>query len=145
MGLFGRLLTARDLGQLSENGIDEWACRCFAGLLDQLHALGDGGVRRDAVEILQLIAADAQRGAHLGIESFHLAPRAGGDRGVERALPAQTTQNDLRGEPVVAAAKVPHQRHGVKQLRGVSAVVLHAQQNGESGLAGRGNGHARPR
>ena len=103
--------------------------------LHQFHAVLDGGVRRNALQIADLVDAHAQRDAHLEIE---LARPAGMvlDQEIELGAVAQHAEDDLRRQPGIAGVE----RGGVGQqeVRGI-APRLHFHQNVERQKPGGGD------
>src|ERR1035437_2694461 len=119
---------------LPQHGIDEARGGALARALDQFHAAGHGGVRRDALQIPTLIDAHAQRDAHFGVE----LPRAAGvmpNQPVELRAVSQHPEDDGGGEagvPGIEGGGV-----GEKQIGGVAA-GFHLAEDVEGGGAGGG-------
>ena len=95
--------------------------------LHQLDAVLDGGVRRNALQIADLVEAHAQGDAHGEIE---LARPAGMmlDQEIELGTVAQHAEDDLRGQTGIA--RVERRGVGQQQVRGIAS-RLHFHQNVE--------------
>jgi len=85
--------------RFTQNCVDEACCRRSAKTLHQLDALADGGMRRDAIEIAQLIDSHAERDANFGFRGTWDAAR---DQVIELGLEAEASEDDFRSEAGVA-------------------------------------------
>ena len=119
---------------LPQHGIDEARGGALARPLDEFHAAGHGGVRRDALQITKLVDAHAQRDAHLGVE---LLPAAGvvPDKAVELRAVSQHAEDDGGGQAGIARIESRGARQ--KQIGGIAA-GFHLAEDVEGGDAGGG-------
>ena len=117
---------------LPQHGIDEARGGALARALDEFHAGGHGGVRRDALQVAKLVDAHAQRDAHFGVE---LLPAAGvmPDEPVELRAISQHAEDDGGGEPGVAG--IESGGAGEQQIGGIAA-GFHLAEDVEGGDAG---------
>ena len=108
------------------------------GALHQFDAVLDGGVRRNALQIADLIEPHAQGDAHREIE---LARAAGMvlDQEIELGAIAQYAEDDLRGQPGVA--RVERSGVGHQEVRGIAS-RFHFEENVEGEDAGGGDLHS---
>jgi hypothetical protein len=58
----------RGRGQLAQHGVHEWGGGTLARALHQFDALVDGGARRDAVEVAELVESETEGGENFKIE-----------------------------------------------------------------------------
>jgi len=86
-----------------QNGVDQCRGGRFVRALHQLDAFADGGMRRDAIEIAQLIDAHAESDADLGLGR---AGNTASDQIIELRLVAEASENDFRGEAGVARVEL---------------------------------------
>ena len=120
---------------LAQQGVDESRGGGFVRALHQFDAVLDRGVRRNALQVANLVEAHAQRDAHLGIE---LARAAGMvlDQVIELGAIAQHAEDDLRRQSGVAGVE----RRGVgHQKVGSVASRFHFHQNVERQKTGGGD------
>jgi hypothetical protein len=99
------------------------------GSLHQLDALADRGMRRDSIQIAQLIDAHAQGDTNFGLWR---ARNASGDQVIELGLMAQASEDDLSGKTRIARVE----RNGAleQKIRGIATLVDFAE-NIEGDLA----------
>ena len=115
--------------RFSQNRVDQAGRRCFVRALHQLNAFADGGVRRDAIEIAQLVDAHAESDADLVVKRARCAQ---GDQIIELGLVAEASEDNFGGERGVARVEM---RAALQQkVRSVTAVVDFLE-NIESDLA----------
>jgi hypothetical protein len=112
----------------SQNGIDQ-SSRCFVSPLHQLHAFADSGMRRDAIQIAELINAHAQRDTDFGIGRTR---DAASDQIIELGLIAETPEDDLGGEAGIARVELSG---ALEQQVGSIATLVDFAENVESDLA----------
>ena len=87
----------------SQNGVDQSGSRRFVSALHQFDAFTDGGMRRDAIEIAELINAHAKSDADFRIGR---ARNAASDQIIELGLIAEASEDDLGGEPGIARVEL---------------------------------------
>jgi hypothetical protein len=123
--------------RLAEDGVDEAGCGGLAGALDELDAFLDGGMRRDALEVAELVDGDAERGADFGIE---LAGAAGvvGDQVIELGAIPEDAEDDFTGETGVAG--IERGGAGEEEVGGIAA-GFDELEDIEGGAACGGDGH----
>ena len=108
-------------------GIYQPGSRCLAGALHQFDAFGNRGVRRNPVEIPELIDAHPQRDPDLVIQ---LAGRKQSDQMIELGLMAQAAENDLRSEsgvPCLEVRRAIHQK--IRRVATLNYSVEHFKRN----------------
>ena len=92
-------------GEPPHDGVREGDGALEAGAADELDRLVHRRVPRDAVEVGELVRADAERGAHRRVELRDRPPRQGLDAVVERADALHRPVGDLRGQRAVAGVE----------------------------------------
>ncbi len=97
--------------------------------LHQLHAFAYGGVRRDAIEIAELINAHAQSDLDFGVGR---ARDAASDQIIELGLIAEASKDDLRGEAGIARIELGGT---LEQQVGSIATLVDFAENVEGDLA----------
>ena len=97
--------------------------------LHQLDAFADGGMRRDAIEIAELINAHAESDADFRIGRTRHAP---GDQIIQLGLIAEASEDNLGGKPGVARVELDGT---LQQEVGSIAALLHFAENIEGDLA----------
>ena len=101
----------------------------FVRALHQFDAFADGGMRRDAIEIAQLVDAHAQSDADFGLRR---ARDTASDQIVELGLVAEASEDDFRGEAGVARIEL---RRALQKKIGSIAPLLDFAEDVESDLA----------
>ncbi len=81
------------VGELAEDGIDEWSCGTFPSALDEFNALIDGGAGGNAAKPTELVNRKAERCENLEIELGEWLCRGAGDLGIKQRSPAQNTHD----------------------------------------------------
>lgn len=115
--------------RFSQNRVDQACCRRSAKTLHQLDAFADGGVRRDAIEIAQLVDAHAERDADFGLGGTW---NAAGDQVIELGLVAKASEDDFGGERGVARVEL---RGALEQQVGSVTAVMDFSEDIEGDLA----------
>jgi hypothetical protein len=88
---------------------------------EQLHRLADGGVRRNAVKVAQLVDAKVEREAYGFSKRGRIATSEVADEVVELRTPAETALHQFRGQGCVSRLKADGK--AVEQIRREGAVV----------------------
>ena len=97
----------------AQNGVYVPAGGPLARFLHQVDAIGDSGVRWNAVEKAQLKNAHTKGDAHFGIEFRVRAPGKLRDQEIELGPITQYAEDDFRGKPGIAGVEcrgVKHQK-----------------------------------
>ena len=97
--------------------------------LHQFNAFAHGSVRRDAIEIAQLVNAHAESDADFGLGRTR---NAAGDQIIELRLEAEASENDFRGEAGVARVEL---RRTLQKKIGSIATLVDFAENIEGYLA----------
>ena len=101
----------------------------FVRALHQFDAFADGGMRRDAIEITQLIDAHAESDADFGLGR---ARNAASDQIIELRLIAEASEDDFGGEAGIARFEL---RRALQKKVGCIAALLDFAENIEGDLA----------
>lgn len=97
--------------------------------LHQLHALADGGVWRNAIQIAKLINAHAQGDLNFGLGRTRDAAR---DQIIKLRLEAEASEDDFRSEAGIARIELGG---ALEQQVGSIAALVDFTENIEGGLA----------
>jgi nucleoside-diphosphate-sugar epimerase len=102
----------------SQDRVDQACCRRSAQTLHQFDAFADGGVRRDAIEVAQLVDAHTECDADFGLGRSR---NTASDQVIELGLIAEASEDYFGGERGVARIEM---RGALQQkVRSVAAVV----------------------
>ena len=132
-------LAARPLDRasvdLAQYRVCESGRRTLPRALDQLHALVDRRVGRDAFEVAELVDSHPQRQTDLGVESSGGPAGIALDQVVELRLEPQHAEHDLRGETGVSG--IESRGSGEKEIGGVAAPIDELKDVKGDGTGGR--------
>ena len=113
----------------SQDRVDQSRGGRFVNALHQLHAFTDGGMRRNAIEIAELINAHAKSDLDFRIGR---ARDAASDQIIELGLIAEASKDDLGGEAGIARVELGG---ALEQEVGGIAALLDFAENIEGDLA----------
>ena len=110
----------------AQDGIDQPGSRSFFEGIRQRNALADGGVRRHAAHIQELISTAAQNGADLGVQPVERLGAQVGQNKIKRAQAGHGAVDQRRAEGSVALILYPRQLLLERQIG--KAVPLYAHE-----------------
>ena len=125
----------------AQHGVRQLARADAVALLRQFDGLRDGGIRRHAPHMKELVSAEAQQVGEVGVEAYEAAPHALAEEGVEPIPAAQHSIEELlrpaavagieAGRPAIEGGVQEHAAPKVRENRGGGNACI-----GDSGYGG---------